>query len=146
MFARWSLILDKYLTFKQMVIWDKGPMGMGWHYRRSYETVLVAHKGNTCNWYDDTNKIENIIRPNKNYAPKIIPSKEQHPTEKPVGLVNHFLQLHSKEGDTILDPFAGSLTTAVAAKQLHRKSICIEINKEFIDMGIKRLGQGVLNL
>src|SRR3990167_10569869 len=43
-FARWSLWLDEQLDFKQMVIWDKGPMGMGWHYRRSYETVLVAQK------------------------------------------------------------------------------------------------------
>ena len=34
-FARWSLWLDKSVGFKQMVVWDKGPMGMGWHYRRS---------------------------------------------------------------------------------------------------------------
>lgn len=47
-----------------MIVWDKGPMGMGWHYRRSYETVLVAEKpGAACRWYDDTNGIENIIRP-----------------------------------------------------------------------------------
>src|SRR5439155_8545804 len=38
-FARWSLWLDEVFEFKQMVVWDKGPMGMGWHYRRSYETV-----------------------------------------------------------------------------------------------------------
>jgi DNA modification methylase len=144
MFARWSLVLDKHLTFNQMIVWDKGPMGMGWHYRRSYETVLVAHKGQKCNWYDETNKIENIIRPNKNYAPKVIPTKDQHPTEKPVGLIKHFIQLHSQKGDTILDPFAGGLTTAVAAHQLGRRCICIEIDKDFIDMGIKRLGQGVL--
>ena len=45
-FARWSLWMDGTpgLKFKQMVVWDKGPMGMGWHYRRSYETVLVAQR------------------------------------------------------------------------------------------------------
>jgi hypothetical protein len=43
-FARWSLWLDEALGFKQMVVWDKGPMGLGWHYRRSYETVLVGEK------------------------------------------------------------------------------------------------------
>jgi site-specific DNA-methyltransferase (adenine-specific) len=145
MFARWSLILDKYLTFKQMVVWDKGPMGMGWHYRRSYETILVAHKGQTCNWYDETNKIENIIRPNKNYAPKIIPSKEQHPTEKPVGLATHFIKLHSKDGDTILDPFMGSGTTLVAALQLGRKAIGIGIELKYCEIAVRRLQQGVLN-
>jgi len=141
MFARWSLILDKHLNFKQMIIWDKGPMGMGWHYRRSYETVLIAHKGNTCKWYDETNKVENIIRPNKNFAPKIIPSKEQHPTQKPVGLCKHFIQLHSQTGDIILDPFCGSGTTLVAAKQLNRKYIGIEISEEYVEMAEKRLKQ-----
>ena len=69
-FARWALELDQHLDFKQMVVWDKGPMGMGWHYRRSYETVLVAQKpGAACRWFDKTNRIENIIR----HIPKIIP-------------------------------------------------------------------------
>ena len=146
MFARWSLVLNEHLTFKQMIIWDKGPMGMGWHYRRSYETILVAHKGQTCNWYDETNKIENIIRPNKNYAPKIIPSKEQHPTQKPTGLATHFIKLHSKDAQTILDPFMGSGTTLVAAKQLGRRAIGIEIELKYVEIAIKRLGQGVLPL
>lgn len=76
-FARWSLWLDEVLEFKQMVVWDKGPIGMGWHYRRSYETVLVATKpGAACKWYDDSDKIENIIRPGYKGIKKIIPSKE----------------------------------------------------------------------
>ena len=43
-FARWSLWMNEVFNFKQMVVWDNGPMGMGWHYRRSYETVLVGTK------------------------------------------------------------------------------------------------------
>ena len=146
MFARWSLVLDEKLNFMQMVIWDKGPMGMGWRYRRSYETVLVAYKGKSCKWYDTSKKIENIIRPNKYFAPKIIPSKDQHPTEKPIGLPKHFIQLHSQGEDTILDPFMGSGTTLVAAKQLGRKAIGIEIEEKYCEIAVKRLGQGVLPL
>ena len=41
-FARWSMWLDEAIGFKQMVVWDKGGLGMGWHYRRNYETVLVG--------------------------------------------------------------------------------------------------------
>jgi hypothetical protein len=41
-FARWSLWMDEIIGFKQAIVWDKGPIGMGWHYRRSYEFVLVA--------------------------------------------------------------------------------------------------------
>ena len=76
-FARWSIWLDEAVGFKQMVVWDKGPMGMGWHYRRSYETVLVGEKpGAACRWYDTSNAVENIIRPGK--INKIIPTADQH--------------------------------------------------------------------
>ncbi len=72
-FARWALWLDEAIGFKQMIVWDKGPMGMGWHYRRSYETVLVGEKpGAACHWYDTSNAVENVIRPGK--IKKIIPT------------------------------------------------------------------------
>jgi DNA modification methylase len=138
-FARWSLWMDEHLNFKQMVIWDKGPMGMGWHYRRSYETVLVGEKsGAACAWFDTTNKIENIIRPGSGIA-KIIPSSEQHPTEKPVALSAHFIKLHSIQGGTILDPFMGSGTTGVACVQLDRKFIGIEIEPKYFDIACQRI-------
>jgi DNA modification methylase len=144
-FARWSLWLDEHLEFKQMVVWDKGPMGMGWHYRRSYETVLVAQKkGAACKWYDETHQVENIIRPGYKGMAKIIPSSAQHPTEKPQELASHFIQLHSQPSDLILEPFAGSGSTLRAAKDLGRKWIGIEIEKKYCDMIINRLGQEVL--
>lgn len=140
-FARWSLWLDEILQFKQMVVWDKGPMGMGWHYRRSYETVLVAQKpGAACAWYDTSHRIENIIRPG-NGASKVIPSINQHPTEKPEGLASWFIRLHSQPGNIILDPFIGSGTTAVAARNLGRHFIGCDISPEYVAMARKRLAQ-----
>ena len=140
-FARWSLWLDEVLDFKQMVVWDKGPMGMGWHYRRSYETVLVATKpGAACMWYDESHRIENIIRPGMN-APKIIPLEDNHPTEKPVGLAEFFIRLHTQPGDLILDPFAGSGTTLIAARNLNRRFIGGDITLDYVDMARKRLAQ-----
>lgn len=130
-FARWSLWLDEVLDFKQMVVWDKGPMGMGWHYRRSYETVLVAQKpGAACKWYDESDAVENIIRPGQRGIRKIIPQKDDHPTPKPVELAEHFIRLHSQPGDTILDPFAGRGWVGKAAHRLGRKFIGIEIDAE----------------
>jgi DNA modification methylase len=145
MFARWSLMMDKHLSFKQMVVWDKGPMGMGWHYRRSYETILVGQKGDKCKWYDDSDKIENIIRPGKYGIKKIIPSKKQHPTEKPKQLSALFIRLHSQVGEVILDPFMGHGSTIESAKELGRKFIGIEISEEYCAIAVKRLRQGVLN-
>jgi DNA modification methylase len=138
-FARWSLWIDEHLEFKQMVIWDKGPIGMGWHYRRSYETILVGmKKGGACKWYDTTQTVENIIRP-RTGIPKIIPSKDQHPTEKPWSLAGHFIMLHTEKGDTVLDPFCGSGSTIVACERLNRKWLAIEIDESFCRMAVKNI-------
>lgn len=139
-FARWSLWMDDLIGFKHMVIWDKGPMGMGWHYRRSYETVLVGtKKGASCRWYDDSHRIENVIR----HIRKIIPRANQHPTEKPVELAKHFILLHTKPGDTVLDPFMGSGSTGEACAQTGRNFIGIELDKQFFDMAKSRLEKQV---
>ena len=135
-FARWALWMDEVFEFKQMVVWDKGPMGIGWHYRRSYETVLVGMKpGAACRWYDDTHKVENIIR----HIPKKIPSSKDHPTPKPVNLAAHFIELHSQVGDLVLDPFAGGGSTLVAARILGRRAIGIEIDPNYVAMAERRL-------
>ena len=141
-FARWSLWMDETpgLEFKQMVVWDKGPMGMGWHYRRSYETVLVAQRtGAACAWYDDSNRIENIIRPGQWGARKIIPSATQHPTEKPWQLAAHFIRLHTKPGDVVLDPFMGSGAFGDAAIREGRKFIGIEIDAGYFAIAERRI-------
>jgi len=140
-FARWSLWLDECIPFKMMVVWDKGPMGMGHHYRRSYETVLVAQKGAPTKWYADSKDIENVIRPGDYGIRKIIPSKDQHPTEKPPELAAHFIRLHSSRNDIILDPFMGSGTTLVAAKRLGRQAIGIEIEEKYCEIAVERLAQ-----
>ena len=139
-FARWALWMDEPLEFKQMVIWDKGKIGMGWHYRRSYETVLVAQKrGGKCRWFDTSHKVENIIRPGDYGIKKIIPSKDQHPTQKPVTLFEHFIRLHSQEGDTILDPFMGSGSSGVACVNTGRNFIGIELDAQYFEMAKKRI-------
>jgi len=145
-FARWSLWIDQWLDFKQMVIWDKGKMGMGWHYRRSYETVLVAQKrGAACAWYDDSHTIENVIRPGDYGIRKIIPTADQHPTEKPWQLAAHFIRLHTRPGETVLDPFMGSGSTGVACIQTGRKFIGCELDPHFFDVAKNRLKTAVDN-
>jgi len=147
MFARWALKLDHLLDFKQMVVWDKGPMGMGHHYRRSYETVLVAMKrGGACKWYDNSKRIENIIRPGDYGISKIIPQADDHPTVKPVELFQHFIRLHSQPLEIILDPFMGSGTGLVACKNLGRRGIGIETSMEHCLHAEQRLAQEVLDL
>lgn len=121
--------MDEAIGFKQMVVWDKGPMGMGWHYRRSYETVLVGEKpGAACRWFDKDSSVENIIRPGYRGIAKIIPSKDDHPTPKPIELAAHFIQLHTQPGHLVLDSFMGGGSTAMACVRTSRRFIGVEID------------------
>lgn len=140
-FARWSLILDRYFTFSQQVVWDKGPIGMDCHYRRSYETILVGYRKGLSKapWYSTSRTIENIIRPGDYGIKKIIPQKNDHPTPKPVELFAHFIRLHTPDGATILDPFAGAGTTGVAAMRTGRKAVLIELEEKWCEMAAKRM-------
>ena len=146
-FARWSLWLDEAIGFKQMVVWDKGPMGMGWHYRRSYETILVAEKpGAKARWFDDTDRIENIIRPGAFGIRKIIPAADEHPTPKPWQLAAHFIRLHSQPGHLVLDPFMGGGSTGVASLKMGRQFIGIEIDPRWFHLACKRVAEEALQL
>ena len=62
----------------------------------------------------------------------------KHPTQKPLRLLYRIILSATHEGDLILDPFAGSCTTGIAAHLLGRKFIGIDQSKEFLDYGIKR--------
>jgi len=62
----------------------------------------------------------------------------QHPTQKPIKLIKKLLAVG---GDLILDPFMGSGTTLVAAKQLNRKAIGIEIEEKYCEIAAKRIDE-----
>ncbi len=140
-FARFALKLDvPPLEFVQALVWDKGGIGTGWRYRRSYELVMVAKfRGRPMPWYDDTNEVSNVLR-----VPKIIPQADDHPTVKPVGLMERLILLHTQPGDLVLDPFMGSGTTLRAAANLGRRCIGIETEEHWCQVAIERLRQGVL--
>ena len=65
---------------------------------------------------------------------------ENHPTQKPEALLKRIILASSNPGDIVLDPFAGSFTTGAVAVTTGRKFIGIEINSEYIKMGLRRLG------
>ena len=62
-----------------------------------------------------------------------------HPTQKPVDLFRYLIMASSNEGDTVLDPFMGSGTTAVACIKEKRHFIGFELNKEYYDKACKRI-------
>ena len=87
-----------------------------------------------CSWDGNAKQFREIRNPD---------GKRQHPTQKPLSLMCWCLSF-AKDAETILDPFAGSGTTLVAAKLEGRKAIGIEINERYCEIAASRLAQGVL--
>lgn len=66
-------------------------------------------------------------------------SKKVHPTQKPVDLLEYLIKTYTKENDIILDNCMGSGSTGVAALNLHRRFIGIEMEKKYFDIAEKRI-------
>ncbi|NLA41238.1 MAG: adenine-specific DNA-methyltransferase [Smithella sp.] len=64
---------------------------------------------------------------------------ENHPTQKPTALLDRIVRASSKPGDIVLDPFSGTFTTSYVAQVLGRDSIGIEIEEEYIKIGLRRV-------
>lgn len=62
----------------------------------------------------------------------------KHPTQKPFDLLKRIILASTNKGDVVLDPFTGSSTTGLAAHKFGRKFIGIDLEKEYLDISIKR--------
>ena len=62
-----------------------------------------------------------------------------HPTQKPVALMEDFIKIHSNEGQTVLDPFMGSGTTAIACMNTGRNYIGFELDGTYYKKSLERI-------
>lgn len=116
------------------------------YFTASHETILWLAKGfnskHTFN-YQTMKKMNSDKQMRSVWTiPTPRPSEKtfgKHPTQKPLELMKRIILAGSNEGDIILDPFAGSCTTGVAATELGRKFIGIEKEGEYLEIGIRRL-------
>ena len=69
-----------------------------------------------------------------------------HPTPKPLTMLHSFVERFTNHGDLILDPFAGGGTTLIAARNLQRKAIGVEVDEQWCELIANRLGQGAFDL
>jgi site-specific DNA-methyltransferase (adenine-specific) len=96
--------------------------------KRILERLQNGSKGRTPYDVFQFNLVKNVSK-----------DKTEHPCQIPVPLIKIFVKASSNEGDVVFDPFGGSFSTAVAAKELNRNSISIEINPKYIGIGKRRL-------
>lgn len=123
-------------NIKANLIWVKNNFGLGYHFRREYEQILVGFKG-----FPKTpiSAMSDVI-----FEKKIDGIALLHSCQKPEQLIRLLIKQYSKENDIILDPFTGSGTTAVCCKQLNRNFIGFELKQSYVDIANKRLKQSNL--
>lgn len=69
------------------------------------------------------------------------PNRQNHPTQKPEGLMERMILASSVEGGNVLDPFSGSGTTLRVCQQINRKAIGFELNPDYVEMTRLRLSE-----
>jgi len=124
-----------------------------------HDTILVYVK-NPADYYFDSEAVDRepymapgLVTPEKAARGKlptdvwwhtIVPTsgaeKTGYPTQKPLGVLRRIVQASSREGDWVLDAFAGSGTTAAAARALGRRSISIDESPDAVAVIERRLG------
>jgi len=116
---------------RDTLIWDKMLRGRGHEFRRQYECILVLEKGKPR--YRSPG-LSNVLRFQRVRS-------SRHPHEKPVGLIETLIRQDSDAAGIVLDPFSGSGTTALAARQLGRHYVGIELDPGYCTVAEERLRQ-----
>lgn len=115
-----------------LLVWQKNNCTPSQYYMKNCEYVLFLRKGK-AKWINDiggsktVHQFDNII------------GTKTHPCEKPVDLLKFYITNSSNAGDVVFDPFVGTGSAIVAAKELNRHFLGYEINKEYFDIAVERL-------
>lgn len=121
---------------RNLLVWDKGS-GCGNFYTNEHELIIFS----TLNTRFQAKGARNIIRgiPAFNGGAKKTNGEKVHPTQKPVELIEKLILDSTKPGDTVLDCFMGSGTTAVAALKNGRNFYGFELQQKYVDIANKRI-------
>ena len=122
--------------FVKTLVWVKPNKICGRWYMTQKETIILARKGEQRP-INNAGTSDVLFTPN--FKKQKSNGKNLHDTEKPVELLQTFVENSSNEGETVLDPFMGSGTTAVACIKTNRKYIGFEISEEYCKIAEKRI-------
>lgn len=138
-----SLITNSKARLYQEIVWDRknSPNIRNDILVPCTERIFWLTKGKPTVYRDQVSKEFNSEVWNM-----IAEKQKKHPAPFPVQLVKNCIQLTTKEGAIVLDPFMGSGTTAVAAKELGRNYIGFEISKEYCEIAEERVSKTVCQL
>ena len=133
------------------ITWEKPdppPNALHTAFTHSHETLLWASKGrgHTFN-YDLINSPDPTAQMSSVWRIPTVPKREKlhgyHPTQKPLRLVRRALVASTRESELVFDPFSGSGTTGVAAKELGRFFVGAAVEEGFAELAGRRISSAV---
>lgn len=136
-----SSLMDAGLKFKTTCIWvkpDATPKLNGQGPALAYECITTTWCGKGHSRWNGGGK-RGVFSHLTNSAERT----GQHPTEKPVSLMQELVSLFTNVGETVLDPFMGSGTTGVACVRSGRGFIGIEVEEKYFDLACKRVSEAL---
>jgi len=136
-----ELIIKNKFDLKSRIIWVRKNMSMGRVVKDRFisQWEICFYCGNKeLNfpevWGEERGDVQEAAVPQTNYEDKKI-----HPTQKPLKIVERFIELSTNQGDIVIDPFCGGGTTAAACYNLGRHCSTSDISKEYIDNAKARI-------
>lgn len=128
----WAAAEGAGFKFHTLLIWDKrAALPKRW-YQQTCEFVWFGRQGKAFMIADPSSKaLQSIFQRDES----------DHPTEKPVGLCQLYIENSTARGGTVLDPFMGSGTTGVAAVRSGRKFVGIELTERWFDVACERIAK-----
>ena len=131
------LAVERGFTYRnQLVMIKKNPLPSfaKSNWRSGFEICMYLTKGKPAafNFLSQQECVNTFAYANSRKQTK-------HPTEKPLAFIKRLVDVSSRPGDVVLDPFMGSGTTAVAARELGRKFVGFDTSEEYVAMARNRL-------
>lgn len=126
--------IEKKFKIKNILIWEKNNTSMGdlkASYAPKHEFILYGNKGRRT-FYGK--RMEDVIFANKT-------KNENHPTEKPIDLLEQFINNSTEKNAVVFDGFMGSGSCGVACINTNRNFIGIELDKGYFEIAEKRINE-----
>jgi len=126
--------VEKYFTIRNIIVWEKNNHTAGdlkHAFGKRHEFIILANKGDSA---IRGKRIDDIWT-----FPKVVGKGQLHQNQKPLKLIEQCIEKHSNVGDLVFDGFGGSGTTALAARNLKRSFVVVELDPEYYDVAVERL-------
>lgn len=124
--------MESGFLLHNILVWEKNNCTPSQFYMKNCEYVLFLRKGK-AKW------INNIGESKTVHSFKNIIGRKTHPTEKPVELLQFYIENSSQQGDIVCDPFMGTGATGVACSNANRRFVGMEIDVEYYKIATERM-------